>query len=146
MDTISFILGISSVVVIAIAVVSVVGFFKVISVAKHFNNYRQYLDVELSNKTKEIRDEITQGIEYLHRRIDSTEREYSTQNDELRRNIDQKNHEITSHVDLISQHGENNKNEIYRYIDSRFDKFENKLNDTIKNGCEPVKESTSRKA
>ena len=29
--------------------------------------------------------------------------------------------------------------EIYRYIDSRHDKLENKLTETIKNGCEPVK-------
>ena len=105
MDTISFILGMSSVVVIAIAVVAVMGFFKVRNVAKQFNNYKQNFTVEFDNRTKDIHDNMNHVNDELHRRIDNTERE------------------------------------IFSQLDSRLDKLENKLTDTIKNGCDPVKDS-----
>jgi predicted PurR-regulated permease PerM len=103
MDTLSFILGMSSVVVIAIAVVAVMGFFKVRNVEKHFNEYKQNFTVEFDNRTKDIRDNMNHVNDDLHRRIDNTERE------------------------------------IFSQLDSRLDKLENKLTDTIKNGCDPVK-------
>ena len=81
METLSFILGMSSVVVIAIAVVAVVGFFKVRSVEKQFNEYRQNFTVEFENKTKDIHDSINQVNNELHRRIDNTEREVFSQLD-----------------------------------------------------------------
>ena len=58
METLSFILGMSSVVVIAIAVVAVIGFFKVKSVEKQFNEYRQNFTVEFENRTKDIHDNL----------------------------------------------------------------------------------------
>ena len=45
MDTLSFILGMSSVVVIVISVVAVKGFFKVKNVEKQFNEYKQNFKV-----------------------------------------------------------------------------------------------------
>jgi predicted PurR-regulated permease PerM len=81
METLSFILGMSSVVVIAIAVVAVVGFFKVKSVEKQFNEYRQNFTVEFENKTKDIHDSMHQVNDQLHRRIDNTEREVFSQLD-----------------------------------------------------------------
>ena len=77
METLSFILGMSSVVIIAIAVVAVIGFFKVRSVEKQFNEYRQNFTVEFENRTKDIHD----NLNSLHRRIDNTEREVFSQLD-----------------------------------------------------------------
>ena len=81
METLSFILGMSSVVVIAIAVVAVIGFFKVKSVEKQFNEYRQNFTVEFENRTKDIHDNLNHTNDSLHRRIDNTEREIFSQLD-----------------------------------------------------------------
>ena len=81
METLSFILGMSSVVVIAIAVVAVIGFFKVKSVEKQFNEYRQNFTVEFENRTKDIHDNLNHTNDSLHRRIDNTEREVFSQLD-----------------------------------------------------------------
>jgi predicted PurR-regulated permease PerM len=81
METLSFILGMSLVVVIAIAVVAIVGFFKVRSVEKQFNEYRQNFTVEFENRTKDIHDNISHINDSLHRRIDNTEREVFSQLD-----------------------------------------------------------------
>ena len=81
METLSFILGMSSVVVIAIAVVAVIGFFKVRSVEKQFNEYRQNFTVEFENRTKDIHDNLNHTNDSLHRRIDNTEREIFSQLD-----------------------------------------------------------------
>ena len=81
METLSFILGMSLVVVIAIAVVAIVGFFKVRSVEKQFNEYRQNFTVEFENRTKDIHDNLNHTNDSLHRRIDNTEREVFSQLD-----------------------------------------------------------------
>ena len=81
METLSFILGMSSVVVIAIAVVAVVGFFKVRSVEKQFNEYRQNFTVEFENRTKDIHNTFYRMNDEMHRRIDNTEREVFSQLD-----------------------------------------------------------------
>ena len=81
METLSFILGMSSVVIIAIAVVAVIGFFKVRSVEKQFNEYRQNFTVEFENRTKDIHDNLNHTNDSLHRRIDNTEREVFSQLD-----------------------------------------------------------------
>ena len=81
METLSFILGMSSVVIIAIAVVAVIGFFKVRSVEKQFNEYRQNFTVEFENRTKDIHDNLNHTNDSLHRRIDNTEREIFSQLD-----------------------------------------------------------------
>ena len=103
MDTLSFILGMSSVAVIIISVVAVLGFFKVRNVEKQFNEYKQNFSVEFDMRTKDIHDSIHQVNDQLHRRIDNTERE------------------------------------VFSQLDSRLDKLEDKLTDTIKNGCDPVR-------
>jgi len=81
METLSFILGMSSVVVIVIAVVAVVGFFKVRSVEKQFNEYKQNFTVEFDMRTKDIHDNINYVNNDLIRRIDNTEREVFSQLD-----------------------------------------------------------------
>ena len=103
MDTLSFILGMSSVAVITISVVAVIGFFKVRNVEKQFNEYKQNFIVEFDNRTKDIHDTMNHTNDLLNRRIDNTERE------------------------------------VFSQLDSRLDKLENKLTDTIKNGCDPVR-------
>ena len=75
MDTLSFILGMSSVAVITISVVAVIGFFKVRNVEKQFNEYKQNFIVEFDNRIKDIHGSMRIANDTLHRRIDNTERE-----------------------------------------------------------------------
>ena len=81
MDTLSFILGMSSVAVITISVVAVLGFFKVRNVEKQFNEYKQNFSVEFDMRTKDIHDTINYVNNELIRRIDKTEREVASQLD-----------------------------------------------------------------
>ena len=81
METLSFILGMSSVVVIAIAVVAVIGFFKVRSVEKQFNEYRQNFSVGFDMRIKDIHDSMSRANDTLHRRINNTEKEVLSQLD-----------------------------------------------------------------
>jgi cell division protein FtsX len=81
MDTLSFILGMSSVAVITISVVAVLGFFKVRNVEKQFNEYKQNFSVEFDMRTKDIHDTINYVNNELIRRIDKTEREVTSQLD-----------------------------------------------------------------
>ena len=81
MDTLSFILGMSSEAVITISVVAVIGFFKVRNVEKQFNEYKQNFIVEFDNRTKDIQDSMKHANDELHRRIDNTEREVFSQLD-----------------------------------------------------------------
>jgi predicted PurR-regulated permease PerM len=66
METLSFILGIAFVVVIAVAVVAVYAFVKVNQVKKYLENTERYLSHEISNVYKEIAgraDEITRSMD-----------------------------------------------------------------------------------
>jgi low affinity Fe/Cu permease len=61
MDILSFILGMSIVVVIAVAVVAVMAFVKVNKHNKEIDNLQQVLGRELDNQTRE-RNEVVQDI------------------------------------------------------------------------------------
>jgi predicted nucleic acid-binding Zn-ribbon protein len=54
---------------------------------------------------------------------------------DYQRLIQDSQRDMFQHIDEIKRQID----EIYRYVDSRHDKLENKLTETIKNGCEPVK-------
>jgi peptidoglycan hydrolase CwlO-like protein len=105
METLSFILGVSSVVGIVISILAVVGYVKVGKVEKNLESFQNNMSIELDNVRKEIYDLINHNHDEVNRRIDNTERE------------------------------------VFSQLDSRLDKLENKLTDTIKNGCDPVKDS-----
>lgn len=92
METTSFVLGMSSVVVIALAVVAVVGFFKARKTEKDLEQKSQDLYLEIEDLRTDI-----------NRRVDELESNTHSQ------------------------------------LDSRLDKLELRLMDTIKNGCDPVK-------
>ncbi len=81
METLSFVLGIASVVVIANVIVTVVSIVKVIKVTKEFNDYCNNMSHELDIRTKDIHDTINRNNDELHRRIDNLEREIFSQLD-----------------------------------------------------------------
>jgi len=93
MEILSFVLGMSVVVVIAVSVVAVIGFFK----------------------ARKIEKELEHIGEDVYRQIERNQIDYNRRADEL-------------------------ENHIFSQLDSRLDKLESKLMDTIKNGCEPVKQ------
>jgi predicted PurR-regulated permease PerM len=81
METLSFILGIASVVVFATAIVTVISIVKVIKVTKQFNEYVTSMSHEIDIRTKDIQDQVSRNYEILDRRIDNTEREIFSQLD-----------------------------------------------------------------
>ncbi len=76
------------------------------------NRFRKQLE-DLNNKSSQLESALMD----FQRLINDSERDIFQHIGEIKRQID----------------------EIYRYIDSRHDKLENKLTETIKNGCEPIK-------
>lgn len=98
METLSFILGIALVVVIAIAVVATYAFVKVGKIQREIEN----TDRELVTKESGIYQYISAEISALHRRIDELETNMSRRVDEFEKDI-------------------------YSQLDSRLDKLENKL-------------------
>ena len=93
MEILSFVLGMSVVVVIAVSVVAVMGFVK----------------------ARKIEKELERIGEDVYRQIERNQIDYNRRADEL-------------------------ENNVFSQLDSRLDKLESKLMDTIKNGCEPVKQ------
>jgi len=81
METLSFILGVSSVVGIVIAILAVVGYVKVGKVEKNLESFQNNISNELDNIKKEIYDLINHNHDEVNRRIDNTEREVFSQLD-----------------------------------------------------------------
>ena len=98
MDTLSFILGIAFVAVIAIAVVAVYALVKGSKTEKHIENQRQHLSHEINHINRAMYESNRDAFQ----RIDEIERILSGRIDELERNV-------------------------FSQMDSRFDKLENKL-------------------
>jgi len=73
METLSFILGIAFVVVIAVAVVAVYAFVKVNKVKKYLESTERYLSHEISNVYKEIADRSDNIIRSMDSRLDKLE-------------------------------------------------------------------------
>jgi predicted PurR-regulated permease PerM len=105
MDILSFILGMSIVAVIAVAVVTVMAFVKVSRTNKEINNLQL-------------------NIDELHRVI---EHEIEIQNRERDTIVNDINRTIETHLDKLESERDTIVNDIYRTIDSRLDKLESKF-------------------
>lgn len=81
METLSFVLGIASVVVITNVIVTVVSIVKVIKVTREFNDYINNMSCELDIRTKDIHDNIHHNYDDFNRRIDNLDREVFSQLD-----------------------------------------------------------------
>jgi peptidoglycan hydrolase CwlO-like protein len=81
METLSFILGVSSVVGIVISILTVVGYVKVGKVEKNLESFQNNISNELDIRTKDIHDSMSRANDTLHRRIDNTEKEVFSQLD-----------------------------------------------------------------
>ena len=81
METLSFILGVSSVVGIVISILTVVGYVKVGKVKKNLESFQNNISNELDIRTKDIHDSMSRANDTLHRRIDNTERDVFSQLD-----------------------------------------------------------------
>jgi Na+-transporting NADH:ubiquinone oxidoreductase subunit NqrC len=73
MDILSFILGMSIVVVIAVAVVAVMAFVKVSKHNKEIDNLHQILGRELDNQTRERNDVVQEIFRTMDSRLDKLE-------------------------------------------------------------------------
>ena len=141
MEIVYFVLG----VVTVLLVLGVVVIVRVGTLVKKLKEEVQFLERGSQN--------VTDG---LHRRIDEEIRELKVQikdtldfigdtndvlnhrlDNEVHRRIDDDVRELNSKIDF-------NEREIFSQLDSRLDKLQSKLMDTIKNGCEPVKEKFSK--
>ena len=55
-------------------------------------------------------------------------------------NIKKEIYDLINHNhDEVNRRIDNTEREVFSQLDSRLDKLENKLTDTIKNGCDPVR-------
>jgi peptidoglycan hydrolase CwlO-like protein len=81
METLSFILGVSSVVGIVISILTVVGYVKVGKVKKNLESFQNNISNELDIRTKDIHDLINHNNDEVNRRMDNTEREVFSQLD-----------------------------------------------------------------
>jgi hypothetical protein len=81
METLSFILGVSSVVGIVISILTVVGYVKVGKVEKNLESFQNNIINELGIRTKDVHDLINHNNDEVNRRIDNTEREVFSQLD-----------------------------------------------------------------
>jgi predicted PurR-regulated permease PerM len=81
METLSFILGVSSVVGIVISILTVVGYIKVGKVKKNLESFQNNISNELDIRTKDIHDSMSRANDTLHQRIDNTERDVLSQLD-----------------------------------------------------------------
>lgn len=107
METLSFILGIASVVVIANVIVTVVSVVKVIKVTNKFDDYTKNMSYELDIRTKDIHDQISREVENLDRRIDNLTSETFSQMDSRLDKVDNRfKRDIENLYTLIN----NNKN------------------------------------
>jgi len=77
METLSFVLGIAFVVVIAVAAVATYAFVKVLSTAK----YLEELERQINSKEQNVYQAMNSGENALHRRIDDLEKEVFSQLD-----------------------------------------------------------------
>jgi hypothetical protein len=73
MDILSFILGMSIVVVIAVAVVAVMAFVKVNKHNKEIDNLQQVLGRELDNQTRERNEVVQEIFRTMDSRLDKLE-------------------------------------------------------------------------
>jgi Na+-transporting NADH:ubiquinone oxidoreductase subunit NqrC len=73
MDILSFILGMSIVVVIAVAVVAVMAFVKVSKHNKEIDNLHQILGRELDNQTRERNEVVQEIFRTMDSRLDKLE-------------------------------------------------------------------------
>ena len=73
MDILSFILGMSIVVVIAVAVVAVMAFVKVSKHNKEIDNLQQVLGRELDNQTRERNEVVQEIFRTMDSRLDKLE-------------------------------------------------------------------------
>lgn len=73
MDILSFILGMSIVVVIAVAIVAVMAFVKVNKHNKEIDNLHQILGRELDNQTRERNEVVNEIFRTMDSRLDKLE-------------------------------------------------------------------------
>jgi uncharacterized protein YoxC len=109
METLSFILGMAIVVVIAVAIVAVYAFVKVIKVSDNLAKFDRDLSVRESNLYQTINEENRQ----IFQRVDLLERDVYQRADEDTRHIHQR-------IDGFER-------DVYSQLDSRLDKLATKL-------------------
>jgi cell shape-determining protein MreC len=73
METLSFVLGIASVVVIATAIVAVYAFVKVNQLKKYLETTERYINTEISNVYREMADRVDHITRNMDSRFDKLE-------------------------------------------------------------------------
>jgi len=122
METLSFILGIASVVVIAAAIVAVYAFVKVNKVQIRVNDQERSSSREIENIHR-----IIDVAVYAFVKVNKIQIRVNDQKISLSREIENIHRIIDTEIQNVSRHVDNVERDIYSQMDSRFDKLENKL-------------------
>lgn len=117
MEILSFVLGISFVVVIVIAIVAIVGFFKVKKLERNLDDYCRGAEINLISLERHINSKIDQLI-----------RDIDINNNEIYRKIEETEYNIHSTIDSVDK-------TILSVLDSQINKLENKFRVHGKEDC-----------
>jgi arylsulfatase A-like enzyme len=128
--TLAFVLGMSVVVVIALAVVAVIGFVKAIKTEKALNEQMKGISMEIDNRVTNIDRMLNELIAEVHRRIDETHRSETLEREQISRNIIEGDEFLHKRMDDVLKESEKHYEHIHRrmddilsQMDSRFDKM-----------------------
>ena len=132
--TLAFVLGMSVAVVIALAVVAVIGFVKAIKTEKALNEQMRNVSMEIDNRISNIDRMLHELIAELHRRIDDTQRGEALERDNITRNRIEGDEFLHKRIDDVLKEEEKHHEHMHRrmddicsQMDSRFDKMITKL-------------------
>ena len=147
--TLAFVLGMSVVVVIALAIVAVIGFVKAIKTEKALNEQMRNVSIEIDNRISKINRMIDELASEVHRRIDERIREEESEREKINRGIIEGDEFLHKRADDILKESEKHYEHIHRrmddilsQMDSRFDKMISKLdknNDQLSKELEEIR-------
>lgn len=135
--TLAFVLGMSVAVVIALAVVAVIGFVKAIKTEKALNEQMRNVSMEIDMRINNIERMLNELIAELHRRVDDTHRSEALEREKINRGIMEGDEFLHKRADDILKEAEKHYEHMHRrmddicsQMDSRFDKMITKLDKT----------------
>ena len=97
MEISSFVLGVLSIILLAMIVTIVWGAFKIIQITKTINNQQSQMELEVDT----TREDLESSIVELHDRIDAVDRSIDSAIDDVHGRIDQVNSYIDHRIDKL---------------------------------------------
>jgi len=124
--TVAFVLGMSVAVVIALAIVAVIGFVKAIKTEKALNEQMKDVYREMDMRITNIERMVNEITIQIHRTIDDKAQENEKTIENIHRRID----DVLNQIEIKEEHSHKRMDDILSQMDSRFDKMITKFDKT----------------